>query len=66
MEIVHFFNTRDVLPVCGSTGRVGVSCWPAPEVAVNVNHALMGNLGLSAGEEASIVAFLKTLGDGGS
>ena len=65
-EIVHFFNTRDVLPVCGSTGRVGVSCWPAPEVAVNVNHALMGNLGLSAGEEASIVAFLKTLGDGGS
>ena len=37
------------------------SCWPAPEVAANVNTAELGNLGLSPAEEAAIVAFLKTL-----
>jgi cytochrome c peroxidase len=61
--IVHFYNTRDVLPVCTGTAGAGVSCWPAPEVAANVNHALMGNLGLSDGQEAAIVAFLTTLTD---
>ncbi len=65
-EIVHFFNTRDVLPACGAAGRVGVDCWPAPERAANVNTALMGNLGLNAAEEASLVAFLRTLSDGAS
>ena len=63
-EIVHFFNTRDVLPVCAAGGRAGVTCWPAAEQPTGVNHALMGNLGLRAAEEASIVAFLRTLGDG--
>jgi cytochrome c peroxidase len=51
-EIVHFYNTRDVSP------------WPPPEVAVNVNHEELGNLGLTADEEAAVVAFLKTLSDG--
>jgi cytochrome c peroxidase len=51
-EIVHFYNARDV----GS--------WPAPEVPANVNTTELGNLGLTAGEEADIVAFLKTLTDG--
>jgi len=53
-EIVHFYNTRDV-PGAG---------WPLPEVAVNINTAEMGNLGLNHGEELAIVAFLKTLSDG--
>jgi cytochrome c peroxidase len=53
-EIVHFYNTRDV-PGAG---------WPPPEVAVNINTAEMGNLGLNHGEELAIVAFLKTLSDG--
>jgi len=53
-EIVHFYNTRDV-PDAG---------WPPPEVAVNINTAEMGNLGLNHGEELAIVAFLKTLSDG--
>jgi cytochrome c peroxidase len=53
-EIVHFYNTRDV-PGAG---------WPAPEVAVNVNTAEVGNLGLTKGEELAIVAFLRTLSDG--
>ncbi|MHC1697338.1 MAG: cytochrome-c peroxidase [Geobacteraceae bacterium] len=54
LDIVHFYNTRDV-PGAG---------WPAPEVAVNVNTTEMGNLRLSTREEAAIVAFMKTLTDG--
>ena len=51
-EIVHFYNTRDIEE------------WPAPEVSVNVNATELGNLGLTAEEEAALVAFMKTLTDG--
>jgi cytochrome c peroxidase len=51
-EVVHFYNTRDI------------EAWPPPEVAENVNTDELGNLGLSAEEEAAIVAFMKTLTDG--
>jgi cytochrome c peroxidase len=51
-EIVHFYNTRDV------------ETWPEPEVPENVNTEELGDLGLTAEEEAAIVAFLKTLSDG--
>lgn len=66
-EVVHFYNTRDVLARCEPTAPRsdwGVSCWPAPEVAENVNGEELGNLGLTAAEEAALVAFLKTLNDG--
>lgn len=66
-EIVHFYNTRDVLPRCetlGSTAKPGENCWPAPEVPENVNTAELGNLKLSIEEEAALVAFMKTLSDG--
>jgi cytochrome c peroxidase len=62
--VVHFFNTRDVLPRCTGASGVGVTCWPAPEVSQNVNTAQMGDLGLSAGQEDAVVAFLRTLTDG--
>ena len=67
-EIVHFFNTRDVLPVCDKAGGAvpsppAFSCWPAAETPQNVNTALMGNLGLTDKEEWSLVAFLRTLSD---
>jgi cytochrome c peroxidase len=66
--IVHFYNTRDVLPTCPGdyteAQALADNCWPAPEVSVNVNTAELGNLGLSADEEAAIVAFMKTLSDG--
>jgi cytochrome c peroxidase len=64
-EFVHFYNTRDVLPVCGAlrTPRPGSNCWPAPEDPRNLNRDETGNLGLTANEEAAIVAFLKTLDD---
>jgi cytochrome c peroxidase len=58
-EIVHFYNTRDVLPLCEDTAdpEPGVNCWPAPEVPENVNTDELG-------EEAAIVAFMRTLSDG--
>ena len=51
-EIVHFYNTRDVEE------------WPAPEVPETINVDELGNLDLTADEEAAIVAFMKTLSDG--
>jgi cytochrome c peroxidase len=66
-EVVRFYNTRDVLPPCGpgaDRSDWGMTCWPAPEVAANVNRSDLGNLGLTADEEAAIVAFLRTLSDG--
>ena len=39
-------------------------CWPAPEVAANVNADELGRLGLSEREVDDIVAFLRTLDDG--
>jgi cytochrome c peroxidase len=66
--IVHFYNTRDVLPVCPGAyteaEALAANCWPAPEVAANVNTAELGDLGLTPAEEAAIVAFMKTLSDG--
>jgi len=64
-EIVHFYNTRDSLPICkpGDKGEK-VTCWPLPETAMNMNMAEMGNLGLTDAEEDAIVAFMQTLTDG--
>jgi len=64
-EIVHFYNTRDILPICkpGDTGEK-VSCWPLPETAMNLNRDEMGNLGLNDAEEEAIVVFMQTLSDG--
>ena len=67
-QVVHFYNTRDVLPKCvglvlPTDPRFGKTCWPAPEVAANVNVDELGNLGLTAQEETALVAYLKTLSD---
>ena len=66
--LVHFYNTRDVKPVCGGwlTEREALArdCWPASEVMANVNTDELGNLGLSRAEERAIVAFMRTLSDG--
>jgi cytochrome c peroxidase len=66
--IVHFYNTRDILPACpeGFTEAQALAnnCWPPPEVSLNLNTREMGNLGLTPEEEDAIVAFLKTLSDG--
>ncbi len=62
-QVVNFYNTRDVLPVC-PTDAIQPNCWPLPEVPENVDTLLMGNLGLTQGEVNDIVAFLQTLTDG--
>ena len=64
-EIVHFYNTRDSLPICkpGDKGEK-VTCWPLPETAMNMNMDEMGDLGLTDAEEDAIVIFMQTLSDG--
>jgi cytochrome c peroxidase len=66
--IVHFYNTRDVLPACPGdyteAEALAAGCWPEPEVAENVNRDELGDLGLTPDEEAAIVAFLEALSDG--
>ncbi len=68
-SVVHFYNTRDVLPACSNSftteaQAISQNCWPAAEVAANVDHDDLGNLNLSGAEEDQIVTFLKTLSDG--
>jgi cytochrome c peroxidase len=64
-DVVHFYNTRDVLPRCAlNDPGEKVSCWPAPENSQNENKRQLGNLGLSEREEDAVVAFLTTLTDG--
>lgn len=64
-QIVHFYNTRDVLPRCAPHDpREGRGCWPAPETTENMNKNKVGNLGLSNEEEDALVAFMQTLTDG--
>ena len=66
--IVHFYNTRDAKPECPGAyteaQALAAGCWPAPEVPETVNDEELGNLGLTADEEAAIVAFMKALSDG--
>jgi cytochrome c peroxidase len=64
-DVVHFYNTRDVLPRCAPDDPgENISCWAAPEIAANLNTRQLGNLGLSEDEENALVAFMKTLTDG--
>jgi cytochrome c peroxidase len=66
--LVHFYNTRDVKPVCSGSlterDALARDCWPAPEVKANMNTDELGNLGLNQAEERAIVAFMGTLSDG--
>lgn len=72
-SIVRFYNRRD-LAFAGTHGmytcadnndpNFGSTCFPAPEIADNVNTDELGDLGLTDAEEADLVAFLLTLTDG--
>jgi len=64
-EVVHFYNTRDVLAKCQANDPgEKVTCWPASEDSTNLNKRQLGNLKLTEQEEDALVAFLKTLTDG--
>ena len=64
-EVMHFYNTRDVLPKCKAVDPgEKVTCWPAPEDSTNLNKRQLGNLKLTDQEEDAVVSFLKTLTDG--
>jgi cytochrome c peroxidase len=73
IQVVDFYNTRDVLPVCtdeavlndptrwGSTGFhefPGAGCWPPPEYPFNLDTKQMGKLGLTHDDVRAIVAYL--------
>src|SRR5271163_2820422 len=72
-QLVHFYNTRDALPMglgypvtsghCPPGTVERVTCWPQPEVPNNIDMTT-GDLGLTDTEENQIVAFLQTLTDG--
>ena len=70
-SIVHFYNTRDAKDTCEALGIVQATekealandCWPAAEFPATQAGGIMGNLGLTAEEEAALVAYLKTLTD---
>jgi cytochrome c peroxidase len=67
--VVDFYNTRDVKPRCKSEWTteqeaLRQGCWPAAEVASNVNHDELGKLGLSEQDVIDLLAFLETLTDG--
>jgi cytochrome c peroxidase len=53
-DITHFYNTRDV----------SSEMWPPPEYPDTFNTDELGNLGLSADDEAALVKFMMTLSDG--
>lgn len=61
------FHARDARERCASEAiareALPDGCWPAPEVAANVERGT-GRLGLADGEIDAIVAFLRTLTDG--
>ena len=65
-QIVHFYNTRDVLPRCqpDDAGEGTTTCWPAPESTANMSTSRVGNLGLSDADEDALVSFMQTLTDG--
>lgn len=67
-EVVHFYNTRDVLPECvdpadATNPGFGKTCWPKGEFHSTRNTEELGNLGLTDQEEDDIVAYLKTFTD---
>ena len=67
--VLTFYSSRDTKPHCSKSLTpealaLKQNCWPAAEVASQVNHAELGSLNLTAAEISDLEAFLKTLTDG--
>ena len=70
-DVVSFYNTRDPNNCWSDTQTPFVDCWPDPEAGGNndplgttMDVTFTGDLGLTAQDEADLVAFMKTLTDG--
>jgi len=68
-EVVHFYNTRDVLPLCvdpadNTNTGFGTTCWVEPEFPDTMDSSFLGDLNLTDAEEDAIVAFMLTFTDG--
>ncbi len=64
-DVVSFYNTRDSRACWDEPGDIPfVNCWPEPEVIDNMDLNNMGDIQLTAEDEAAIVAFMLTLTDG--
>jgi cytochrome c peroxidase len=65
MEIVHFYNCRDVkVPGAGAQQCTDMPPAEPPEVAENLNTTELGNLGLTPMEGMALIRFMQTLTDG--
>ena len=72
-QVVDFYNTRDVLPVCtpaqievlptSQYGSYGAGCWPPAEYGQNLDTKNMGNLGLTDAQVNAIVAYMEAMTD---
>jgi cytochrome c peroxidase len=62
-EVVHFYNTRDILGDCASKEdpSPSINCWPKPEWPNETKF--IGNFGLTENDENDIVTFLMILTD---
>ena len=61
-EVVHFYNTRDVLHECiepanGLNSGFATCCWPSGEFHNTRNMGERGNLGFSERDETDVVAY---------
>jgi cytochrome c peroxidase len=63
MEVVHFYNTGNVLISMEGPDNMIDEYWP-PEVDRNVDDAFVGGLGLTQMQAMNLIAFLNTLTDG--
>lgn len=69
LEIVDFYATRDVKPVCpdshiSADDAETIGCWAKAEFGDTMNVDELGNLPLTDLDKLDIVAFLNTLTDG--
>ncbi|MEK6699556.1 MAG: cytochrome c peroxidase [Nitrospirota bacterium] len=68
-QVVHFYNTRDVLAPCDpALGNLdpgfSITCWAAPEIPQTMDSSFLGDLRLTDAEEDAVVAFMMTFTDG--
>ena len=76
-SLVHFYNTADLTGATAASFGVttcpegvetekdalALNCWPEPEFDNRIDRTQIGNLFMTAEDEAALVSYLKTLTD---